>query len=58
MSRIAVTPIGTDGESTPEKLLLKGITPLLVSAKGHGTRQRARPDKYGFPKAHAPRAKQ
>ena len=26
-------------------------------AKGHGTRQRCRPDKYGFPKAHAPSSK-
>jgi hypothetical protein len=24
---------------------------------GHGRRQRCRPDAYGFPKAHAPRAK-
>ncbi|MBD2185582.1 RNA-guided endonuclease IscB [Aerosakkonema funiforme] len=28
---------------------------LIVKAKGHGTRQRCRPDKYGFPKAHAPK---
>lgn len=45
------------GESTTERLLLKGIKPLLVIAKGHGTRQRCRTDKYGFPKAHAPKAK-
>ncbi|MBD2181529.1 RNA-guided endonuclease IscB [Aerosakkonema funiforme] len=45
------------GESTPEKLLLKGVKPLIVKAKGQGTRQRCRPDKYGFPKAHAPKAK-
>ena len=45
------------GVSTPEKLLIRGIKPLLIAAKGHGTRQRCRPDKYGFPKAHAPKAK-
>lgn len=45
------------GASTPEKLLLKGIKPLIVKAKGHGIRQRCRPDKFGFPKAHAPSAK-
>jgi 5-methylcytosine-specific restriction endonuclease McrA len=45
------------GASTPEQLLLKGVKPLIVKAKGHGTRQRCRPDKFGFPKAHAPSAK-
>ncbi|AOY83979.1 RNA-guided endonuclease IscB [Moorena producens JHB] len=45
------------GKSTPEKLLIKGIKPLLIKAKGHGVRQRCRPNKYGFPKAHAPKAK-
>ncbi|MEG3836606.1 RNA-guided endonuclease IscB [Microcoleus sp. Z1_C3] len=45
------------GLSTPERLLLRGIKPLLVTAKGHGTRQRCRPDKYGFPARHAPKAK-
>ncbi|HAG81128.1 MAG TPA: HNH endonuclease [Cyanobacteria bacterium UBA12227] len=45
------------GASTPELLLIRGIKPLLIAAKGHGTRQRCRPDKYGFPKAHAPKAK-
>jgi 5-methylcytosine-specific restriction endonuclease McrA len=45
------------GASTPERLLIQGINPLLIAAKGHGTRQRCRPDKYGFPKAHAPKAK-
>ena len=45
------------GASTPERLLLRGIKPLKVAAKGHGTRQRCRPDQYGFPKAHAPKAK-
>ncbi|AFZ11473.1 HNH endonuclease [Crinalium epipsammum PCC 9333] len=45
------------GASTPEKLLINGIKPLTIKAKGHGIRQRCRPDKYGFPKAHAPSAK-
>jgi 5-methylcytosine-specific restriction endonuclease McrA len=45
------------GASTPERLLLRGIKPLLITAKGHGTRQRCRPDKYGFPARHAPSSK-
>jgi len=45
------------GTSTPKRLFLKGVKPLIVRAKGHGIRQRCRPDKYGFPKAHAPKAK-
>ncbi len=45
------------GASTPERLLLNSVKPLIVKAKGHGTRQRCRPDKFGFPKAHAPSAK-
>ncbi|EGJ28946.1 MULTISPECIES: RNA-guided endonuclease IscB [Moorena] len=45
------------GKSTPQMLLLSGVKPLTVTAKGHGVRQRCRPDKYGFPKAHAPAAK-
>ena len=45
------------GVSTPEQLLIRGIKPLLIAAKGHGVRQRCRSDKYGFPKAHAPKSK-
>jgi 5-methylcytosine-specific restriction endonuclease McrA len=45
------------GASTPERLLLQGVKPLKIVAKGHGTRQRCRPDKYGFPARHAPKAK-
>jgi hypothetical protein len=37
--------------------LLQGVKPLKIVAKGHGTRQRCRPDKYGFPARHAPKAK-
>lgn len=45
------------GASTPERLLLKGVQPLLVTAKGHGRRQRCGTDKFGFPIRHAPSAK-
>jgi len=45
------------GESTPFRLLLKGIKPLLVIAKGHGTRQICNTNKYGFPISHAQRGK-
>ena len=45
------------GESTPEKLLLNGVKPLLVKAKGHGKRQRCGTDKFGFPVRHAPSQK-
>ena len=45
------------GASTPERLLIRGIKPLKVTAKGHGNRQRCRPNRYGFPKAHAQSAK-
>jgi 5-methylcytosine-specific restriction endonuclease McrA len=31
--------------------------PLHFKATGHGRRQRCRPDAFGFPKGHAPRAK-
>lgn len=34
------------------------LSPLLVSARGHGRRQRCRPDAFGFPKAYAMRAKE
>lgn len=41
----------------PDNLLFKTNQPLLIKATGHGTRQRCRPDKFGFPKSHAPKAK-
>jgi HNH endonuclease/RRXRR protein len=44
------------GQSTPI-LIIKGIKPLLIAAKGHGTRQMCRTDKYGFPTRYAPRNK-
>lgn len=45
------------GASTPEKLLINGIKPLSITAKGHGTRQQCRTDKYGFPTRHCSRTK-
>ena len=45
------------GKSTSEQLTVTVKKPLLISAKGQGVRQRCRPDKYGFPKGHAPKAK-
>lgn len=45
------------GESTPSQLLLKGIKPLVVKARGHGRRQRCGTDRYGFPIRHAPAQK-
>lgn len=45
------------GASTPRKLLIRGIRPLLIVAKGHGKRQRCGTDKHGFPIRHAPTQK-
>ena len=45
------------GASTPERLLLNGVKPLIVKAKGHGRRQRCGTDRYGFPIRHAPAQK-
>jgi 5-methylcytosine-specific restriction endonuclease McrA len=39
------------GESTPI-LKIKGIKPLLITANGHGNRQMAGTDKFGFPIRH------
>jgi hypothetical protein len=33
------------------------VKPLLIAAKGHGTRQMCRTDKYGFPTRYVPRNK-
>jgi hypothetical protein len=38
------------GASTPERLLLEGVTVLTITAKGHGTRQMAQIDGIGFPR--------
>lgn len=45
------------GASTPDRLDCHGVEPLIIKAMGHGKRQRCQTDKYGFPKAHAKRAK-
>jgi 5-methylcytosine-specific restriction endonuclease McrA len=44
------------GQSTPI-LNIKGVKPLLITAKGHGTRQLCRTDKFGFPTRHCSRTK-
>lgn len=38
------------GESTPEALSIKNVNPILIKATGHGNRQMAQMDKYGFPR--------
>lgn len=38
------------GESTPENLIVEVTKPLIITAKGRGSRQMVRPDKYGFPR--------
>jgi hypothetical protein len=43
------------GKSTPEVLIVKGVTPLLITATGHGRRQMCVTDKFGFPKQHKER---
>ena len=45
------------GKSTPEKLIVEVIQPLLITAKGYGTRQMCRTDKYGFPTRYCSRQK-
>jgi 5-methylcytosine-specific restriction endonuclease McrA len=37
------------GHSTPEVLHVKGVSPLLITAKGHGCRQMCNVNKFGFP---------
>jgi len=38
------------GVSTPETLKVDGISPLVITAMGRGSRQMCRVDKYGFPR--------
>lgn len=45
------------GVSTPPKFSTKGVGVLLITATGHGIRQRCRPNACGLPLGHAPRAK-
>ncbi len=45
------------GVSTPERLIVAQIKPLLIAAKGHGTRQQCRTNKFGFPIRYCSRTK-
>ena len=45
------------GNTTPEKLVIEVEKPLLIAAKGHGTRQMCRTNKYGLPTRYVPRHK-
>jgi hypothetical protein len=45
------------GASTPERLRVEGLRPLSVRAMGRGRRRRGNPDRFGFPRGHAPRQK-
>jgi 5-methylcytosine-specific restriction endonuclease McrA len=45
------------GASTPERLIIEVKKPLLIIAKGHGTRQMCRTDQFGFPIRYVPRIK-
>lgn len=38
------------GVSTPDRLDVRDVRPLLIWAMGHGSRQMCRMDKYGFPR--------
>ena len=40
-----------------ETLYVEDLQPLLITAKGHGTRQICRTNKYGFPTRHCSRTK-
>jgi len=46
------------GASTPPWLHIGKITPLVITATGHGSRQMCRMDKYGFPRTSAKGSKQ
>jgi 5-methylcytosine-specific restriction endonuclease McrA len=40
------------GRSTPEKIEVEGVHPLIIKAAGHGSRQMCATNKYGFPICH------
>ena len=40
-----------------DKLIVLTTQPLLIKANGHGTRQKCRTDKFGFPSRYVPRDK-
>jgi len=41
------------GKSTPEKIDVQEIKPLIIKATGHGSRQMCKMDKYGWPRTSA-----
>jgi 5-methylcytosine-specific restriction endonuclease McrA len=43
------------GKSTPDRLIVKNVTPLLMTATGHGRRKMCVTDTFGFPKQHKER---
>lgn len=45
------------GASTPEHLIVAGVIPLAIMARGHGRRQMCGTDQYGFPRRHRARQK-
>jgi len=45
------------GKSTPETLQITGVMPLLITANGHGCRQKQLMDKRGFPRGKPKGAK-
>jgi hypothetical protein len=45
------------GESGERVVIREGMKPLIISAKGRGTHQVVRTDKYGFPRGKAGRIK-
>jgi len=45
------------GASTPDALHVERVTPLLITATGHGNRQMCRMDRYGFPRTGPKQAK-
>ena len=46
------------GESTPQRLHLRVVVPLLITANGHGSRQMCLMDKRGFPRTRPKQARQ
>ena len=45
------------GKSTPERLSVEGVSPMVIIATGHGSRQMCRVDRFGFPRTKSKRAK-
>src|SRR5258707_3865983 len=45
------------GKSAPPALTLAGVVPLLITVKGHGSRQKCNVDELGFPRSKPKGAK-